>query len=124
MRWLLGCVVIIGLTSIGAAIETDKKTDDKKVDKAAKLIGKWAPISNKKVVKDLVEEFTKDGKYYMGPKGGGRTEGTYKLDGDELTIMTNREGSKDTQKRTIKKISDTDLELNFGGKTVPYKRIK
>jgi uncharacterized protein (TIGR03066 family) len=121
---MLGCAVVLGLAlTIHAAPNDDKKTD-KKEDTAAKLIGKWAPVSNKKIAKELVEEFTKDGKYHFGAPGGGRVEGTYKLDGDELTIITGKEGEKTTQKRTIKKITDTDLDLSFGGKIVPFKRIK
>ena len=115
---LLGALAIICL--IGTAARADEK------DTAKKLVGKWevTKADEGTLPAGATVEFTKDGKYYFGAPGGGRTEGTYKVNGDELTITTVKDGNKDTSKRTIKKIDDTDLELNFSGKVVPYKKIK
>jgi uncharacterized protein (TIGR03066 family) len=127
MRAMLGWVAVLGLAVAVNAAPRDDKKGDKKTDTATKLIGKWAPISNKKIAKELTEEFTKDGKYFFGTgdvKSGSKTEGTYKLDGDDITITTVREGEKNTRTVTIKKLTDTDMELSFGGKIVPFKRVK
>jgi|GEM_PF-4915977 len=130
MRAMLSCLAILGLAiSASAAPKEDKKKPGKD-DNATKLVGKWAPVAaNKKLATNLMEVFTKDGKYTMGdPKlKEGLVEGTYKVEGDVVTITKkiDKEGTAtSTQQRTIKKITDTEIEFSFGGKIVHYKRLK
>src|SRR5262245_20349585 len=104
MRAVLGValVAVMGLVS-GAGVAGQDK--DEKID-GKKLIGKWAPKEGG--TEKFVVEFTKDGKLKF--VGEGKTvDGTYKLEGNKLTIEAEVDGKKEKMVRTISKLTDTEL---------------
>ncbi len=101
MRALLGVALVLGLAcGVTAA--------DEKID-AAKLIGKWKPKDPKK--EDFTVDFKKDGKVTFAASGGKdfKIEGTYKLDGNKLTMKMSFGGKDEMMTRTISKLTDTEL---------------
>ena len=116
MRAILSCT--LGLLLCGALSAEDKKGDET-ID-AKKLVGQWEP---KEKTKDrtLLIEFTKDGKVtFTGAEGGKemKAEGTYKVDGNKLTLDV-KFGDKDRKMtRIVSKLTDTELvSKEDGGKT-------
>jgi len=131
MRMLLCCVIGFGLAVVAPATAQQKKDKNKApaIDKDL-LVGKWETPSVKglKGVKGPGREFTQDGKCYLGtPDGKGpRLEGTYELDGNNLTLKwAGAPGVPgETQKWKIKKLTKTDLILVAGRVTESWKRTK
>jgi uncharacterized protein (TIGR03066 family) len=121
MRALMGVALVVGLVAAGSAAGQEK------VD-AKKLVGKWdlttAPPGAKMVI-----EMTKDGKAVMTVEAGGKKEtmeGTYKVDGNKLTVTTKLPGGKeDKDEMTITKLTDDELETKDSkGKVDKLKRVK
>ncbi len=131
MRMLLCCAIGFGLTLVGTATAQQKKDKDKAaaIDKDL-LVGKWETPSVRglKGVKGPSREFTQDGKCYLGsPNGKGpRLEGTYEVDGNNLTLKwAGAPGVPgETQKWKIKRLTKTDLILVMGRVTESWKRTK
>jgi uncharacterized protein (TIGR03066 family) len=74
-------------------------------------------------------EFTKDGKLTLsGPGPGGKElkiEGTYKLDGDKLSMKMTFMGETHEETVTVTKLTDDELEgKDKSGKTESFKRVK
>ncbi len=127
MRTLLGVGLVLGLAcGVAAAADVDAK----------KLVGKWELVSKKA---DVQVEYTGDGKvrgsFSFGTgddKKEFKFEGTYKVEGDKLsvTVKGGKDGDKErTQTSTITKLTDTDLEVVGEGKdgkdeTRAFKRVK
>jgi uncharacterized protein (TIGR03066 family) len=110
MRAILGValVAVMGLAA-GADDKDDKK--DSKID-GKKLIGKWTPKDAKKDA-GLVIEFTKDGKLILYVDIAGKTEkveGTYKLDGNKLTLAIKFGEKENKETLTILRLTDEELE--------------
>lgn len=102
MRAILGGVLMAALAVTAGATADDKA---EKID-AKKLVGKWEPKEGKQ---KFVMEFTKDGKAIFTAGDDFKAEGTYKVDGNKLT-MTMKLGDKEqTKTRTILKLTDTEL---------------
>lgn len=100
MRMLLGVAVLVVLTG-GVSVAEDKKID------AKKLVGKW---ESKPDVKEKFQiEFTKDGKFTVSGEKDKSIEGTYKVDGNKVTVTIKAEGKEVTMKRTISKLTDTEV---------------
>jgi uncharacterized protein (TIGR03066 family) len=79
-----------------------------------RIVGKWeAGQTGAK----LTAEFSKDGKAKIGMFGMA-SEGTYKVNGDEMEWTLNG-----TTTRYKVKVSATDLELTSDGKTITYKKV-
>jgi uncharacterized protein (TIGR03066 family) len=96
-----------------AMATADDKKDDKKEAKidAAKLLGKWEPKDPKKG-DAFVLEFAKDGTLSATGTVDGKLQtfkGTYKLDGNKLSIGLKTPGEMVT--RTLKILSLDDDEL-------------
>jgi len=110
MRAILGCGLAVVLVLAATAGAEDKKGE--KID-GKKLVGKWAPKGLPEGVKVLVE-FTADGKASMSSEFGDKkdkTEGTYKLDGNKLTL-TKKVGDKDEAKMmTVTKLTDEEMVM-------------
>ena len=83
---------------------------DEKID-AAKLLGKWTPQDPNKIGKFVVE-FMKDGKLTFKEDGGGKefkAEGTYKLEGNKLSMSVKFGDKEEKMTRTISKLTDEEL---------------
>jgi uncharacterized protein (TIGR03066 family) len=114
MRVLLSCALALVICS-GVSAE-DKKNE--KID-AKKLVGKWEPKEKKKGTAFVVE-FTKDGKVtFAGTENGKevQAEGTYKVDGDKLTLVLKVGEMERTMIRTVSKLTDAELVSREGDRT-------
>jgi uncharacterized protein (TIGR03066 family) len=87
-----------------------------KVD-AAKLVGKWelTKSADESAPKGATVEFTKDNKVTISFDANGKEvklEGTYKVDGEKLTVKLALPGGKDNEDTdTIKTLTDEKLVL-------------
>ena len=109
---LAACVAAV--VCVGAGLAQDKK-DDKKID-PAKLVGKWewTKSDDPDAPKGATVEFTKDNKMTIsGEVKGEKFEmaGTYKVEGDKLTVKLSLPGGKDSEDRTIQTLTDDKLVL-------------
>jgi uncharacterized protein (TIGR03066 family) len=108
-------------TGGGGSSPSDKKgnTQGPGPSSGDKLVGKWnfsKEIPELKAKIDVTMELTADGKAYMSVNALGKeekNEGTYKHDGDKLTITSKdkKSGKDDTETMTIKKLTDTELTV-------------
>jgi uncharacterized protein (TIGR03066 family) len=111
----MGCTLgVLLVVAVGFA--------DEKID-AKKLIGKWQPTSTKE---NVIIEFTKDGKLSLSaPDPAGKTEkteGTYKLDGNKLSVAVKFMDAEEKQDVTITKLTDDELETEFTDKDGKVKK--
>jgi uncharacterized protein (TIGR03066 family) len=92
------------------------RADEKKID-PAKLVGKWelTKSTDPKAPKGATVEFTKDNKVNVVAEiEGMKVEftGTYKVDGDKLTVKLSFGGGKDNEDTdTIQSLTDERLLL-------------
>ncbi len=117
----LALLSIMGLMTSGAvAAQKEDKIDGKK------LIGKWEP-TDKKGGPGVIE-FTKDGKLTVTGDLGGKElkiEGTYKLDGNKLTLAMKFMDQEIKETVTITKLTDEEMEgEDTKGKKESFKRLK
>ncbi len=102
--------------------------DDKKEEKidSAKLIGKWE--AKEKTDAKGVLEFMKDGKALLTMNRNGKEfkgEGTYKLDGNKISLTMKLGDQEETSVRTITKLTDTDMvTTGTMGKERAFTRVK
>jgi uncharacterized protein (TIGR03066 family) len=136
MRLLLIRAIVLGMALTLTAPATAQKKTDK--DKAAsidgdKLVGKWEapPVPGVKGAKLPSWEFTKDGTCSLGGPGLKKGErlalnGTYKLDGNKLTVVMSGGGGGPDEKHeyTIKKLTNTELVWVEAKVTTTWKRGK
>ena len=111
------CVAaVLSVGAVGAQDKKDPKKDDKKVD-PAKLVGKWelTRSTDKDAPKGAVVEFTKDNKVLVSFTAGGKeekAEGTYRVNGDKLSVKLNDPESKDKEDTdTIQTLTDDKFVL-------------
>lgn len=100
-------LAVLGLAGFAGA-------DDKKDDKAAKLLGKWELVKGGDLPPGSVLEFAKEGKFSVTFKADDKdtkVEGTYKLDGDKLAFKFKVEGSEFDETATVKKLTDDALHV-------------
>src|SRR5207247_1035806 len=103
MRAILGCTMT-ALLMFSAGLAADDKKEEK-ID-AKKLIGKWEPGEAKKDV-DMVIEFAEKGKLTLAVKLGDKTEkieGTYKLEGNKLSLALSFGGQEQKETLTVHKL--------------------
>jgi uncharacterized protein (TIGR03066 family) len=123
MRAIVGGLTAVAMLGLAAA---GLSADDKggKVD-AKKLVGKWEATKEKE---KFTVEFTKDGKTVFSAPGKKdfKLEGTYKLDGNKLTMTMKFGDSEQKMSRTITKLTDTELTSkdDQNGKEDTLKRVK
>jgi len=117
MRAIVGCA--LGVLLVASAGLTQEKID------AKKIIGKWSPVDNKD---SIIVEFTKDNKLVLSVVFEGKTEkleGTYKLDGNKLTIVVAPKGKEEKEEMTVNKLTDEELETTDAkGKKETLKKVK
>ena len=109
---LLAAVAVACL--VGPAVRADDKDDY-----AKKVVGKWEVTKADEggPPQGAVIEFTADGKVkYTGKKGDAveMHEGTYKVDGNKVTVTMKAEGKEESHTVTITKISDTAMSVDGG----------
>jgi uncharacterized protein (TIGR03066 family) len=114
------------------ADEKDKEKDkDKKVD-AAKLVGKWELTKSEaeNAPKGAIVEFTKDNKLTITVDVGDKKvelTGSYKVDGDKLTVKIKPPdgGKEEEDTDTIKSLTDEKVVLvDKNGKTTELTKKK
>jgi uncharacterized protein (TIGR03066 family) len=119
-------VIAVGLAVLLPAVLA---ADDKKDDKAAKLLGTWEitkvvgrfadmPAENT-ALRGATFTFNKDGKLVLAQKNSEGTEfkfgGTYKVEGDKLIYDVKLINEELSSTETIKKLTDNELELVSSG---------
>ena len=119
MRSIIGAVVVLALAGFTTAAGQEK-IDGKK------LIGKWEPADLAGA--RMVVEFADKGKVTVSVEKGGKStkvEGTYKLDGNKLT-MTMKFMEKEVKEEVkLTKLTDDEMEgENSKGMKEGFKRIK
>jgi uncharacterized protein (TIGR03066 family) len=124
MRLFTAASVLLALAfAVGAAEdkkeEKDKKDKASKIDKA-KLVGTWTFVksdSEKPIPEGLTLkiEFTKDGKFTFTASikdKESKSDGTYTVDGDQLTTVTKRKDKDAKEVLTIKELTDKKLVVS------------
>lgn len=123
MRPIAG--VALGVVmAVAAGLPADDKAE--KID-ANKLLGKWEPKMTK-TGSQVTVEFAKGGKLTITAFPNGKEfklEGTYKLDGNKLTVAAKKGGKEDTETMTVLKLTDAELVTKDSrGKEETLTRIK
>lgn len=99
----------ISLIALLAALISTSAMQDKIDGKL--LLGKWEPETKPQGAK-LVIEFAKEGKLTVDAEFGGQKinmDGSYKLEGDQLTITMKQQGKEETTKMTVTKLNDKEM---------------
>lgn len=124
LRLVLAAFVAASFGS--AALAADDKTDVKKL-----IVGKWevAKADADTLPVGTKIEFTADGKLKVtGKDEGGKEqsfEGTYTVDGSSFTYKMKIGDMERSQKITVNKVSDTELDTtNPENKKVSFKKVK
>lgn len=123
MRTLGLAVAVLVVCGLGTGAEV-------KGDKAAKLVGNWEAAKADKgtLPPGSVVSFAKGGKMKVTHKKDGKeetAEGTYKVDGDKLSIALKHDGKEHKMTLTIKKATDDALTVTDDkDRTVEFKRKK
>lgn len=104
---MLRCGISL-IVLLAALISTSAMQD--KID-GKLLLGKWEPETKPQGAK-LVIEFAKEGKLTVDAEFGGQKinmDGSYKLEGDQLTITMKQQGKEETTKMTVTKLNDKEM---------------
>ena len=125
------CVAAVLFAGAGSAQDKkDPKKDDKKID-PTKLVGKWelTRSTDPEAPKGAVVEFTKDNKVLITMNVNGKDEkydGTYRVNGDKLSVKLNDPESKDKEDTdTIQTLTDDKfLLVDKNGKETEFTRKK
>ena len=123
MRLILGLALVAGLGLVATA---GANAGQDKID-GKKLVGKWTPKDEAKAGK-MFAEFTKDGKLIVSINTGDKDlkiDGTYKLDGNKLTMTMKIGDKEETETVTITKLTDEVMEgEDKAGKKETFTRVK
>jgi uncharacterized protein (TIGR03066 family) len=123
-KFVLAAYLLLGLTALASG--DDKKPGDKAANKE-KLVGVWEP-QGKDTPPGATLEFTKDGKIkvHFEDKGQVRNiDGTYKVDGETLTVTFRMGDQERKEKLKIKALTDQELvTVGSKGKAETFKRKK
>jgi len=125
-------LMVAAAVAVAVALNTGVRAEDKqeKKDNAKLLVGTWEVTKSfdKGPAVGATVEFTKDGKVKVKAKLDDKDvhrEGTYKVDGDKLTLVMKRDDKESKTIISIKKISDKELITeNEDKKSVELKRKK
>lgn len=118
------CQLLVSVLLLTPAITPVEDKIDGKL-----LIGKWQPEKLPDGVDKIVVEYSKDNKVTVNLEAQGqmqKIEGTYKLDGDMLTIKLDINGTEQEQKRKIAKLTDSEMTTTDKdkGEDRKYKKVK
>lgn len=118
------CQLLVSVLLLAPASAMPEEKIDGKL-----LIGKWEPEKLPEQLEKLVVEYKKDGKMEVEITAQGQMqkfEGTYKLEGDKLSIKVDFGGQEQNQKRKIIKLTDKEMVTNDEEKSEErkYKRAK
>jgi uncharacterized protein (TIGR03066 family) len=113
---LAGAAVAVLVVAVGgSAVGQDEKIDGKL------LIGKWTPEDKEK---GLVIEFAKDGKLSVTAGEGLKLEGSYKLEGNKLTLKVKFGDDEKAKVRTVHSLTkDKMVSSDEGGKKDTLLRV-
>ena len=118
MRAILAglAMAVLTVAAGGFAAAKDEKIDGKL------LIGKWTPEDKEK---GLVIEFAKGGKLSVTAGEAFKLEGTYKLDGNKLTMKVKFGEDEKTKVRTVYSLTkDKLVSADEGGKKDTLVRVE
>ena len=122
---LAACAVAFVFVAAASADDKEKKFD------AAKFVGKWelTKSGDENAPKGAVVEFAKDMKVSITIDFNGKEfkmEGTYKVDGDKITVkLKTPDGKEDEDTDTIKTLTDDMIVLvDKKGKETEFKKKK
>src|SRR5262249_4708203 len=109
------CLLLVSATGCGGS------------SKASMIVGKWEMTEGNgkplpKEAGSMTTEFTSGGKMSFSAKILGmekKQDGTYKVDGDKLTV--NLDGKEESQ--TIKSVTSSELILEKGSETMKFKKV-
>ena len=110
------CAATVLIVGAMGQDKKDPKKDDKKID-PAKLVGKWelTRSTDSEAPKGAIVEFTKDNKVLVTINVNGKddkTDGTYRISGDKLTVKLNDPELKEKEDTdTIQTLTDDKLLL-------------
>jgi uncharacterized protein (TIGR03066 family) len=119
---LVGVAAAVLVAAAGGGTADGRQPE--KID-AKLLVGKWTPKDPAKSG-DFVVEFTKAGRVVLEANEGKayKAEGTYKLDGDKLTLKLKTGEREKTTTRTVHSLTKTELvSTDDGGSTDTLVRI-
>jgi uncharacterized protein (TIGR03066 family) len=93
------------------------------------LVGKWEPEALPDGVDKMTVEFQKGDKLTLDIEGQGmkqKRQGTYKVDGNKLTIKLDVDGNEVEQERKIVKLTESQLVTKDEAMNVErkYKKVK
>src|SRR5271169_2281497 len=110
LRGLFATVICLAITGTAAAQVTK---DTKAANNKDKIVGVWIVVKGEGVPAGTPMEFTKDGKLILKFDVNGKEfkmEGSYKIDGDKVTVsMKTPDGKEDSETDTIKTLTDSML---------------
>ena len=120
MRMMIGCAMATVLV-LAAASGADDKFD------AKKLIGKWEPKDRKEL--KMVLEFAADGKLKATADADGKDftiTGTWKLEGNKLSLLLKAGENEVKDTVTITKLTDDEMigESETKKSKETFKRVK
>jgi uncharacterized protein (TIGR03066 family) len=119
----MNVIKVLGVAAVVCLLDTAVRADDK-ADNAKLIVGTWTveKADEGTVGKGATVEFTADGKCKAVHKKGDEdftVEGTYKVDGDKLTMNLKIGDMEQKIDITIRKLTKTELHTeNSEGKKV------
>ncbi len=123
MRAMLGCTVVV--LTLGFSLSADDKKEGK-ID-TAKLVGKWEDKNTGKGEK-VILELTKDNKIHLTrnlDKKDMTFNGTYKIEGNKITMDLDVGGKSYVTVSTIDKLTDEELVIDGDMQSSKsFKRVK
>jgi uncharacterized protein (TIGR03066 family) len=121
MRAVLCAVAVLGFAGVTAAGQ------DQKID-AKKLIGKWEAAKPKADAPKMVVEFAEGGKVTLTVTVGDKSEkidGTYKVDGNKVSVAMAFGGKEEKETFTVSKLTDDEMvSTDSKGKEDTLKKVK
>jgi uncharacterized protein (TIGR03066 family) len=112
---------------LGAAVVFAAGTARAQDDTAKKIVGVWEVTKGTELPDGSTLEFTKDGKLTAVVKMDGnelKLEGTYRVEKDKLTVKLKIGEQELEETVTVKKLTDTELEVEDKDKKVEVLKKK